>query len=243
MVTMGILPPREYSHGRTGNRTRDLMISSQRLWPLDHEAGHIWKIGVYQIFVHFSVVEMSNVMLFRGYWYYWINSNLCCQRDACNKRLRDSQMFGQRNSHIEQLRNESYFSRSPGNRNSGLIEFGPHIVLDCTLKTGLNFNLTASYMVVLFFCTDTLKFSPLCNTVRIREFQKWYIHEYITETQYITLTYLCTYFIWHNLKWGFVYNTQPISETTLFCWKILIPWPLFLPIRIRWTWNSVWDIG
>jgi len=40
MVTAGILPFRENSHGRTGNRTRDLMISSQRLWPLDHEAGH-----------------------------------------------------------------------------------------------------------------------------------------------------------------------------------------------------------
>jgi len=39
-VTEGILPDRENSHGRAGNRTRDLMISSQRLWPLDHEAGH-----------------------------------------------------------------------------------------------------------------------------------------------------------------------------------------------------------
>ena len=39
MVTAGILPFRENSHGRTGNRTRDLMINSQRLWPLDHEAG------------------------------------------------------------------------------------------------------------------------------------------------------------------------------------------------------------
>ena len=39
MVTAGILPFRENSHGRTGYRTRDLMISSQRLWPLDHEAG------------------------------------------------------------------------------------------------------------------------------------------------------------------------------------------------------------
>jgi len=39
MVTAGILF-RENSHGRTGNRTRDLMISSQRLWPLDREAGH-----------------------------------------------------------------------------------------------------------------------------------------------------------------------------------------------------------
>jgi hypothetical protein len=39
MVTAGILPFRENSHGRAGNRTRDLMISSRRLWPLDHEAG------------------------------------------------------------------------------------------------------------------------------------------------------------------------------------------------------------
>jgi len=38
MVTAGILPFRKNSHGRAGNRTRDLMISSQRLWPLDHEA-------------------------------------------------------------------------------------------------------------------------------------------------------------------------------------------------------------
>ena len=30
------------THGTTGNRTRDLMISSQRPWPLDHEAGHIY---------------------------------------------------------------------------------------------------------------------------------------------------------------------------------------------------------
>ena len=41
MVTTRILPFRENSHGRAGNRTRDLIISSQRLWPLDHEAGHI----------------------------------------------------------------------------------------------------------------------------------------------------------------------------------------------------------
>jgi len=41
MVTAGILPLRETSHGRAGNRTRDLMISSQRLWPLDHEAGQV----------------------------------------------------------------------------------------------------------------------------------------------------------------------------------------------------------
>ena len=35
MVTAGIFPFKENSHGRAGNRTRDLMISSQRLWPLD----------------------------------------------------------------------------------------------------------------------------------------------------------------------------------------------------------------
>ena len=39
MVTAGIFPFKENSHGRAGNRTRDLRISSQRLWPLDHEAG------------------------------------------------------------------------------------------------------------------------------------------------------------------------------------------------------------
>jgi hypothetical protein len=38
----GSSPSRKNPHGRTGNRTRDLMISSQNLWPLDHEAGH-WK--------------------------------------------------------------------------------------------------------------------------------------------------------------------------------------------------------
>jgi hypothetical protein len=31
--------PKKSPYGRTGNRTRDLMISSQKLWTLDHEAG------------------------------------------------------------------------------------------------------------------------------------------------------------------------------------------------------------
>jgi hypothetical protein len=39
MVTAGVLPFRENSHGRAGNRTRDLIISGQILWPLDHEVG------------------------------------------------------------------------------------------------------------------------------------------------------------------------------------------------------------
>ena len=48
MVTVGILPFRENSHGRTGNRTRDLMISRQRLWPLDHEAGQNANLTLFQ---------------------------------------------------------------------------------------------------------------------------------------------------------------------------------------------------
>jgi len=43
MVTAGILPFRENSHGRAGNRTRDIIISSQKLWPLDHDAGLLIK--------------------------------------------------------------------------------------------------------------------------------------------------------------------------------------------------------
>ena len=47
-VTTGILPHKENPHGRAGNRTRGLVICSQKLWPLDHEAGHfinwIWEI-------------------------------------------------------------------------------------------------------------------------------------------------------------------------------------------------------
>jgi hypothetical protein len=33
-------PSKKNTHGWNGCRTRDLMISSQKLWPLDHEAGH-----------------------------------------------------------------------------------------------------------------------------------------------------------------------------------------------------------
>jgi hypothetical protein len=35
----GSWPARENSHGRTGNRTRDLMASSKKVWPPSHEAG------------------------------------------------------------------------------------------------------------------------------------------------------------------------------------------------------------
>ena len=48
MITAGIFPFKENSHGRDGNRTRDLMISSQTLWPLDHEAGQTDYIDAYK---------------------------------------------------------------------------------------------------------------------------------------------------------------------------------------------------
>jgi hypothetical protein len=41
MVIAGVLPFRENSDGRAGNRTQDLMISNQKLLPLDHEIGRI----------------------------------------------------------------------------------------------------------------------------------------------------------------------------------------------------------
>jgi hypothetical protein len=40
MVTMGILTYQgKNSHGTAGNRIRDLIISIQKRWRLDHEAG------------------------------------------------------------------------------------------------------------------------------------------------------------------------------------------------------------
>ena len=54
-------PFRKKPHGRTGNRTRDLMISSQRLWPLDHEAGPVKTL--YLKIVHFLAYSwMSGVV-------------------------------------------------------------------------------------------------------------------------------------------------------------------------------------
>ena len=46
MGTAGIFPFKDNSHDRAGNRTRHLMISNQRLWPLDHEAGLSFQCSV-----------------------------------------------------------------------------------------------------------------------------------------------------------------------------------------------------
>ena len=66
MVTAGIFPFKENSHGRAGNRTRDLMVSSQRLWPLDHEAGQTirkyssWFTILPVVFMSFGFLLLGN---------------------------------------------------------------------------------------------------------------------------------------------------------------------------------------
>ena len=39
-------PTRKNPHGRAGNQTRDLVISSQKLWPLDQEAGQFYEYNL-----------------------------------------------------------------------------------------------------------------------------------------------------------------------------------------------------
>jgi len=46
MVTAGILPIGENSHGGAGNRTQDLVINSQRDWPLDWS--HYWLFVIHK---------------------------------------------------------------------------------------------------------------------------------------------------------------------------------------------------
>jgi hypothetical protein len=51
---------RKNPHGRTSNWTRDVMINSQKHWPLDHEAGHIsWNV----LFVIWHVLWLSWIMV------------------------------------------------------------------------------------------------------------------------------------------------------------------------------------
>ena len=61
MVTMGILPHKENSHGWAGNRTWDLVISSQKLRPLDYEAGHLSRWG------HYDVSKRRNLITLTAY--------------------------------------------------------------------------------------------------------------------------------------------------------------------------------
>ena len=72
MVTAGILPFRENSHGIAGNRTRDLMISSQRLLPLDHEVG-LFKKWIVEIERSLPNIKMDKIgeacSTDERYWY------------------------------------------------------------------------------------------------------------------------------------------------------------------------------
>jgi hypothetical protein len=53
-------PSRKNPHVRTGNRTRDLMISSQKLWPLDHETG-LYAHKLWNIIRHESKEENKSI--------------------------------------------------------------------------------------------------------------------------------------------------------------------------------------
>jgi hypothetical protein len=57
LLTIQTMVARKNSHGRTGNRTRDLMISSQKLWPLDHEAGLICYVERHKGAVLFLILQ------------------------------------------------------------------------------------------------------------------------------------------------------------------------------------------
>ena len=39
-------PTWKNSHGKAGNRTRDLVVSSRKLWTLDHEAGLTYAVDI-----------------------------------------------------------------------------------------------------------------------------------------------------------------------------------------------------
>jgi hypothetical protein len=108
MVTAGVLPFRENSHGRAGNRTRDLMISSQKLWSLDHEAGRIlhdkfvyvylqifphptlfmtypWISGIYvYVYEYFKPVTCFMALMYFVFKYLW----LLCRRISVHLRGR-----------------------------------------------------------------------------------------------------------------------------------------------------------
>ena len=81
MVTTGILPHKENSHGRAGNRTRDLVISSQKLWPLDHEAGRV--LNEQRILTRTEILLWIDFMLKIYIWVFLLpKGTLLRKRDA-----------------------------------------------------------------------------------------------------------------------------------------------------------------
>ena len=74
----GRLPlSRKNSRGRAGNRTRDLMVSSQELWPPKHEAGQNF-INVGAFIFHY---RNANLCL------HWSLRNICHCRHPCGRYL------------------------------------------------------------------------------------------------------------------------------------------------------------
>ena len=69
MVTVGIFPFKENSHVRAGKRTRDLVISSQRLWPLDHEASLVGLISTSLSGVCPDCLESVQTVVLCWFWF------------------------------------------------------------------------------------------------------------------------------------------------------------------------------
>jgi hypothetical protein len=65
-------PSRRNPHGRTGNRTRDLMISIQKLWPQDQDAGRRSEVLVIFFEVthnkHKATVKDSDMTVWAWFW-------------------------------------------------------------------------------------------------------------------------------------------------------------------------------
>ena len=69
----GRLPlSRKNAHGRAGNRTRDLMVGSQELWPPSHEAGHLQNIVYMKYFRDCDPAAIMYYIL-ASFWIYRTN--------------------------------------------------------------------------------------------------------------------------------------------------------------------------
>jgi hypothetical protein len=83
----GSSPSRKNPHGRTGNRTRDLMISSQKLWPLDHEAGHYLNYCNQQMQNYIITVYITTVCLCNPYCYMFRHFHVVIRQFTTNALL------------------------------------------------------------------------------------------------------------------------------------------------------------
>jgi hypothetical protein len=91
---------RKNLHGRTGNRTRDLIISSQKLW-LDHEAGqthgklrYVYGLSTQQVLcVHLRSLDKAiQADVIRQAMYILRNSQArSCNRCCCGKAISSTQ--------------------------------------------------------------------------------------------------------------------------------------------------------